>query len=224
MTIVSAFTQKDWEMVGFTDGNKESTNELSDEDIHCALLVIDAKNKLKKLKLPSALTCRGLIPLHGSIVLQQLVFPRKLLYGNAQANTSANEIIPILESILSKGNNSFMHFGLLKRHLGAEDKKKISHFMEKHKGKLGRCRRCAIVFCNGSRSQGRSCEKCGKKFCRKCAENSRCDGVEYACDLCERHLCQACSGSLRDIGRAGMACRDCIDLFLYDRMFHFLVL
>ena len=221
-TIVSAIEQDDWKLIDFRDVDEELRIKLNDDDIQGLLLVIDAKNKLTTLELPLTMTGRGLTPLRGSVVLEELLFVDDLVDSySVRFAISMKEVLSIIESILSKGypnvRNSLKRFDLLEEHLHTEDSKVMfRNFTNKHHRKLARCGSCTVVSCIGSSAigsagQGQSCEKCRKHFCKECVESSGYDGVEEPCDLCGRHLCKECSfgdASLKDVGPC-MACNDC---------------
>ena len=205
-------SQKDWETIDFEDMGEELRIKLNDEDVRVLLLAIDAKNKLKTLDwLPPTLTGHGLIPLRGSVVLENLFFVD--FHSRPQVSISMKEVLPIIESIVSKNNNSLEQFAFPEERLNGEEKEVLCKFTAKHKRKLAGCNDCNLYFCIGSDSQGHSCQKCGKKYCKECCENSGYGGTEYPCDVCNRYLCGECSGGLGCAMGGAMACTDCCNAF-----------
>lgn len=203
--IVSAFKDQKgyWEEIDFQEVEESFRSELNDEDLRRILLCIDARNTLKVMELPSTMNGHGLVPLRGSVVLEELAFHQTV---------SMKEVLTIIESIISKKKYSLTGFLVREKWLNTEDRELLHSFTEKHKGKLAGCGICPVFFCIGSDGQGRSCEKCGQQFCKKCGDESGYSGVEYPCDLCSRHLCGACSGGgLGCIAGGAMACSECAD-------------
>ncbi|KAL7523282.1 hypothetical protein ACHAXR_000106, partial [Thalassiosira sp. AJA248-18] len=63
-----------WEVLNFEDIEKSLASRLTDDDIHGVLACIDAGDHLKTLKLAGCVNIagRGLEPLRGSVVLEQI--------------------------------------------------------------------------------------------------------------------------------------------------------
>ena len=196
-------------MIDFRDVEEELRIKLNDDDIQSLLLSIDAKNKLTTLELPLTMTGRGLTPLRGSVVLEELLFVDDLVDSySVRFVISMKEVLSIIESILSNVRNSLKRFDPWRSTCV-----QLRNFTNKHHRKLARCGKCAVFSCIAIAGQGQSCEKCRKHFCKECVESSGYNGVEEPCDLCGRHLCKECSfgdASLKDIGPC-MACNDCTD-------------
>jgi len=96
----------------FGDIEKELAVKLTDEDVNCALLSIDAVNNLKTLRLTNLLNISGigLEPLRGSTMIEKIDLS---LVGDHESPDlspappiSCTEVLPILDSIIDMGGAS----------------------------------------------------------------------------------------------------------------------
>ena len=91
---------------------------MSDDDLKSVLVVIDAKNNLKTLKLTGCggIFGYGLKPLKSSIVLERIDLSRTEAYTKPvigmHTTMNLNTILPILYSIVNKTGNSLKHIQL----------------------------------------------------------------------------------------------------------------
>jgi len=92
---------------------------MSDDDLKNVLVVIDAKNNLKSLKLTncSRIFGFGLKPLKRSTVLERIDLSRAESYTKPvigmHTTMNLNTILPILLSIVNKTGNSLKHIQFL---------------------------------------------------------------------------------------------------------------
>ena len=114
--IISA-SQDSWEILDFADlFGDVVANKLTDDDIRALLVCIDAKNKVKTLRLRSCtlLVGHGLEPLRGSTVLKDIDLSQNTGYRYRQKTPfSQASILSILENILAIE-------GGLKKHLNMD--------------------------------------------------------------------------------------------------------
>ena len=112
--IISA-SQDSWETLDFSDFG-DVANKLSDDDLRALLVCIDAKNKVKTLRLGSCtlLVGHGLEPLRGSTVLKDIDLCGNTADGDGRTTPfSQASILSILENILAIE-------GGLKKHLNMD--------------------------------------------------------------------------------------------------------
>jgi len=109
------YAAKNWGILDFVDVEKSLASRLNDSDLFAILACIDAKKNLKRLSLTHCFNIvgHGLEPLRGSVILKQLDLslvrqcedPRSL--KNDAGLISQEEVVPILDDILSAGGNAF---------------------------------------------------------------------------------------------------------------------
>ncbi|KAL7547060.1 hypothetical protein ACHAWF_010381 [Thalassiosira exigua] len=110
-----------WEVLDFEDVGTRLSKKLDDDDVFALLTCIDAKKNVKRLKLAGCfnITGVGLEALRGSVVIEQIdlslakrhEFP---LFG-FKPRISWDEVVPILDSIVSKDENSLRHLQFPKK-------------------------------------------------------------------------------------------------------------
>ena len=111
----SSIVGDEWHTLDFGDIEEELAAKLSDEDIRKVLLHIDAANKVKRLFLTNCTNITGscLSPLIGCTSIEQidlsLVGPHKLPQLNPAPPLSYDQVLPILQSIISQESNSLKH-------------------------------------------------------------------------------------------------------------------
>jgi len=110
-----------WDVVDFKDIQDICGRTLTDNDIRLILLCIDGVNKIKSLKFTNCLeiTGSGLQPLTGSTVLERIDLSLVGDYQNPTINPeppiSAELVVPILNSIVEREDNSLVHIQLPKK-------------------------------------------------------------------------------------------------------------
>ncbi|KAL7545882.1 hypothetical protein ACHAWF_009236 [Thalassiosira exigua] len=216
--------------------------KLTDADVGAMLVCVDAARSLKVLKMRCCyhITGRGLSPLRGSTVLEQLIL--EPIPGNPPSIVSESEVIPILDSIVRKSDNSLTYMQLPNIWLGARSQA-LTQFLERYHGmmndKLLACSECAET-CQAANdhpwienseskygSQNYICFDCNKQFCQEC-ERTRLPGAcclcgEKACAECRKtSRCTSCNDAFcdnRSCGEHLVECEDCRELFCDTKMF-----
>ena len=176
--IISA-SQDSWETLDFSDFG-DVANKLSDDDLRALLVCIDAKNKVKTLRLGSCtlLVGHGLEPLRGSTVLKDIDLRSNTVDGQTTPFSQAS-ILSILENILDIE-------GGLKKHLNMgrdipKEWRRDSDFVQKFKQLL----RCKGTTCDAH-----------ENFLSTHANETNCLGEpSVACLTCFRSLCDVCQHS-----------------------------
>ena len=213
------YNDANWEVLGFND---IGFNELTDDDIGALLVCIDAKNKLKTLRLSYCehMNGYGLEPLIGSTVLEHID-----LRSKRKGLLSLMTTIPILDRIVGIDGNSMREV-----HLPNEWKKKhrnespLSEFLVRFNTQMSRCIQNGKVVCKQCKkviedTESSSCFTCFMCICNDCdsvieehddwvsRQNKlkRCDhcnltfcvakscGDFKACDYCNAIHCSLCS-------------------------------
>ena len=112
----SAIAGDDWDVLDFGEIEKDLATKISDEDIRCVLLSIDAVNNLKKLRLTNCINISGigLEPLRGSTIIEQinlsLVGDHESPKLDPEPPISCAEVIPILDSIIQRGEDCSLEY------------------------------------------------------------------------------------------------------------------
>lgn len=160
-----------WEVLGFND---IGFNELTDDDIGALLVCIDAKNKLKTLRLSYCehMNGYGLEPLIGSTVLEHID-----LRSKTKGLLSLMTTIPILDRIIDIDGNSLREI-----HVPNEWKKKhrnespLSEFLVRFNTQINRCIQSGTVVCKQCKKVIEATESSSCFICFKCICND-CDSV-----------------------------------------------
>ncbi|KAL7447822.1 hypothetical protein ACHAWC_000131, partial [Mediolabrus comicus] len=103
----SSVAGSDWDTLDFGDIEKDLATRLSDEDISSVLQLIDAVNKLKRLRLTNCtkITGSGLEPLRGSTIIEQIDLSLAADGENPRFDIdppiSCETVLPILDSIIT---------------------------------------------------------------------------------------------------------------------------
>lgn len=205
--IISA-SQDSWETLDFANFGDVVANKLTDDDIRAILVCIDAKNKVKILRLRSCtlLVGHGLEPLRGSTVLEDIDLSQTTGYIFIETTPfSQASILSILENILDIE-------GGLQKHLNMDrdipkEWRKDSEFVQNLKqlllskgtceahdmncsGELVACLTCFRSFCDiYQHTDGHwinTCDKCGVTMC-----DDSCENFAY-CDGCDTTFCSVC--------------------------------
>lgn len=131
-----------WNVLDFGTIRRALTAKLNDDDIRAVLVVIDARNKLKRLMLTNCLPVTyALQPLQGSIVLEQLDLDKN------QQSLSVEAIVPFLVSIIDNHANSLKHI-TLPEVWAQRTSSSLDRFLRRYNGMLD-YRRFNCAGCNG---------------------------------------------------------------------------
>ena len=198
--------QSGWEKLDFSDHP-----DLTDNDLHQLLVLIDAKNTLKILRLNNChnIIGHGLEPLSGSTVLERV----HLFDGDTKKRRlELDIIIPILESILDSTENPRMD---LVKNITSELEIYENHrsptlidFLLKLNQLLlnGHCDLCV----EGNEPVERcelACLSCFKRHCGDCWRNYS-DRI-LKCDKCELMWCRECDEFSECIECESIYCSNC---------------
>ena len=199
-----------WDILDFEDiGDIE--RRLSDDDIAAILHCINAKQTVKGLKLAWCvnITGRGLNPLQGSVVLEQidvsLVGKHQWPEHSLQSMMKVDVVLPILDSILAANGCVLKHIQFPRKWLGyyrivdQEEVRRMNQFQERYNRSLND-RRLSCAGCDrimiGEQwlapdlRQKHMCYVCLKPFCRDC-ENG--DNIRCCASSCQKYYCRDCS-------------------------------
>ena len=189
----------------YHDPNSYTTHklDLDDIDLKAILVCIDARNNVKYLCLNECIniTGRGLKPLAGSSVIQQidlsLVFKIDKREDMEQISLCEGIVLPILHSIIEGDSSSLRHVQMpLKWRNGKSNE--LSQFMEVYNDRLEGmdliCR-CFNECGMGMHKQGErygiqtaTCSKCLECFCNE----DDCDEELNYCPHRQTYLCSDC--------------------------------
>ena len=203
-------------------------DKLSDEDLRALLLIIDAKNTLKTLRIGGCtqIVGHGLEPLRESTVLQCLSLPR---LGNGVENAlSIDIVIPIVVNIikgpLDRLNELWWWIERVLKNLPdgwlreqsqietsplCEALTNISQMLHGEEN--------ALCSCGNPFIRASSCNNCGDTFCDNCEEDmAECRGCQsFYCSVCAQLddidaalECpnDGCDNKLLDIGKFCFGC------------------
>ena len=189
-----------WDVLDFVNIEKDFTNKLTDVDVGAILVCIDAKNKLRRLRLTNCLwfVGHGLDPLRGSVALEQFDASKSSL-----SLLSKEAIIPILDSIIDADGNSLRRLDLPEEwNKGkARNEPPLSEFFAKF-NELMLNEELKCVHCDqlcGGDGNNLSCQVCFKnRNCAGCVESGDIpmwdDDYLFvrSCDHCDLMLCSSC--------------------------------
>jgi hypothetical protein len=214
-----------WETLDFEDIEKYLATKLVDADIFAVLRSINAKDLLRKLKLTGCVNIigGGLMPLTGSIVLEQidlrLTKKHEDPYALQKLIVSHEIVLPILESILAAPGCVLKHitFPLKWLRFPEEWARMLDEFGERYNQQLNN-RRFSCAECNenmegeewittdgsSSRFQEKVCYDCLRPFCSDCGP-----GFVSFCTSCNKHYCRDCSTVTECRECDGSWCKDC---------------
>lgn len=184
---------------------------LSDVVLKACLICIDARSKLRSLKLTGCtnLSGRGLEPLRGSVVLGRIDLTHDSLL---ETSLTTSLVLPILSTIVerrSSPDQGFMRVRL-PRKWKEEKSEDLTQFLENYDrilksltAEFQTCGReeCYQICSVGIHTSGErygaitgTCDECQECFCSD-ASDAGCEGeepwVDY-CDVCEKYLCSDC--------------------------------
>ena len=196
---IAALGRHQWDVLDFGDVDKALASRLCDNDIHAVLLLTDAVNRTRILRISNCTNITGscLEPLRGSLSLEKIDLS---LVGDNQSpkispppSISFTHVLPILDSIIQRGNNRLSHiqFPHISRDIvlgRSSDSTDFRHFvtrynqMWKKRGVVG-CAKCNadINACSDSNklnsnrwmhifgTQFNTCYSCMKHYCDDCS-------------------------------------------------------
>ena len=192
--VISLSTNEYWDTLDFADIG-DLAARLTDEHIRSLLLVIDANNNLKKLRLTGCTNFvgHGLEPLRESVVLEHICIDLSL------ERMSTVVVTPILDSIIETEGNSLREMEIHNIH-HAENDSSLRKFLVKFNTLLSfgdkNCSSCEEE--NNRRVRrgeeqitvqpaSNTCFQCFRRTCDDCNE----DGISWlqTCDHCELTFC-----------------------------------
>lgn len=212
----SAIVGGQWDALDFGHIEKELASKISDHDIRGVLLCIDAVNTVKKLRLTNCIniTGVGLEPLRGSAIIEQidlsLVGDHESSDLNPEPPILCNEVLPILDSIIERGECDLKHLQFPKvwrkeRNTESEFHAFLTRYNRYLVNRDVSCLKCNNYLAGGVNqmsqigrdeyeygSQTYTCYDCIAHYCHNCED----DGVYYissVCKKCERCYCSNCS-------------------------------
>jgi hypothetical protein len=151
----SILSSSDWGSLNFGEIEKSLASKLTDDDMYAILACIDAGSNLKRLSLAGCIniTGKGLEPLSGSIVLEQIDLSLVALHENPfmpKSLISETAVLPILDSIVGAVGSSLRHLQLPKKFCERKTRKMIC-FLERYDELLKSCNRtCSIAQCGAN--------------------------------------------------------------------------
>ena len=146
--------------------------KLSDDDLSAVLIRIDAASNVESLYLSWChfLTGRGLEPLSGSTALRRIdisLAGRKSSNVDVQCALELGAVLPVLESIVAKGDNKLCHIQFPKEWRDSEydsEYESLRRFIASYNDMLSRtAHKCCQ--CNALSSKSRHCTNCKDANC-----------------------------------------------------------
>lgn len=125
-------SERNWEVFDFVGVEKKVANNLNDDDVADILVCIDAVNKVKRFLLTGCIGIagRGMEPLRGSVVLEQIDLSLVKKHENPikpgrPPLISEAVVLSILDSIVDADGNSLKHIQLPRKWLFFGDEMRI---------------------------------------------------------------------------------------------------
>lgn len=193
----AVLSSTDSDNLDFADVEEPLASRVDDDDLRAALLCMNAREKLKRLKLTNCtnVTGRGLEPLSGSSVLEQIHLSplrRKTEKetGNSDILVSEEAVLPILESIVDVQGSSLKLLDLPAEFLDSPTPR-LTAFLGRYDMLLRSrgyvCNTCGGVCEVSSRwyagfLQKHTCYSCNQFFCDTDEDECR----VYSCEKCKR--------------------------------------
>ena len=223
-TIISS---TNWNELDFSDIEKSLAAKLSDDDIDKMLKSIDAVNNLKILKLAGCvnITGIGLDLLRSSIAIQQidmsLVRMHEVPLIEPEPLLSEDVVLPILDSIVSRGRRSSLKQLELPKKWRMEQSTQLDQFLRRYEQYLTNkryyCSKCnrndvmgdmALMHGHpGHGTQCNTCSQCVQHFCNEC--NNVGNEQSRWCSKCEKEYCQNCVANYRCGSCSWEYCQKC---------------
>jgi len=231
--VIILSNQSGWEKLNFSDHP-----DLTEKDLHQLLVLIDAKNTLKVLRLNDCqnITGHGLKSLRGSTVLERV----HLFDGDSKkSRLELDIIIPILDSAINLDladlvNKIKINQELLNGHcdICVEGNEPVERcdlaclscfkchcgdcWTEDNNECILKCDKCELMWCREC-DDFAECYSCDSVFCSDCAEDVDVDAAfacsEYVCkrkyDGQRRPLCLKCRSERMD---TDTSCGECLAL------------
>ena len=200
-----------WESIDFGEFGGIRGKNLKDDDIAGVLACINARKHLKALKIRRCvnITGRGLQPLSGSLVLEQIDLTHKLLGPEKDISAlSESFVLPVLDSIINIPRNTFtlVHFPEHWREAQSPELHTLlidyERLLESRRNPCWKCNSLDRYVDWMHRDQRLSfgiqdntCYKCLKFFCYECTTGDEDDPDHLmlcACCQCKDSYCDDC--------------------------------
>lgn len=216
--IISSST---WDgVINFEELEESLAERLTDDDVYSLLVLCDAPNKLKRLRLASCMgiSGKGLEVLRGSVVVEQIVLGHHLEAADYRI------VLPVLHSIIEAEGATLKHIQLPWEWRGGDDEElsmRSEEFRQAYSSFLARNPACSNCSNNDPwylssdpyllQGQNNACWVCLKSFCTNTDDddiddhNRGCNVKE--CPNCKNYFCANCSGCNDCYGR--QECSDC---------------
>lgn len=204
---ITALNGYNRDTLDFADVETDLASRLSDYDVHAVLIIIDAANRLKTLRLSHCTNITGscLEPLRGSLVLEKIDLS---LVGDNESPKiemdptahlpimSFEHILPILDSIIHRNGNSLGHIQfphisraiVLGKYPGSSEFRQfVTRYNEmwKKRGVIG-CSKCHADI-----------NACGDTTYMHSNRWMHIFGIQFnTCYGCTRHFCDDCSSKV----------------------------
>ena len=234
----SAIVGNQWDTLDFGEIEKELAAKLSDSDIKEVLLCMDAFNKLKRLKLTNCTNIigAGLMPLRGSVVIEQIDFSVAGEHQNSDLEPPISPdivVLFILDSIIAREGCALKHlqFPSMWREEPSADSE-FHAFIVRYDEMRRNQRTVRCLECNRSLPRDghkwigtyteedyhyygihwNTCYGCLKHYCYGCDIDGDPEGdMLKECDTCRRDYCRGCSEMTECSGCESYICNDCCD-------------
>lgn len=184
------------------------------------LVCANAVNNVKKLKLRYCfgITGRGLEPLRGSTVLEEIVLERVMCSDSNMKTSIISEaaVIPILDSIVEKSGNSLKQISLPKiwcRQPNPVLDQFLLRFNQMMNNRQLPCSVCAEAVRGTDQNpwinnngpnyglQNHTCRDCKKQFCMNCEGTN----MPHFCGYCQKKVCTGCR-TIRNCAGCNVGC------------------
>ena len=199
---IRTLTGYQWDTLDFGDLENDLASRLSDHDVHAVLIIIDAANRLRTLKLSHCTNITGscLEPLRGSVVLEKIDLS---LVGDNEspkispAPLSFDHVLPILDSIIQKGSNRLTHiqFPHMSRAIAlgkypgsSEFRQFVTRYNDMFKKR--------VIGCSNSKCNA-NINACGSNAWMHSNRWMHIFGIQFnTCYGCTRHYCDDCASKV----------------------------
>ena len=210
--VIASTANEGWETLDFADVG-DLAARLNDSDLHALLLVIDAKNKMKRISLTGCnnIVGHGLEPLRESVVLEHICIPLPL------GRMSTAVVTPIIDSIIETEGNTLREIDI-SNIVNAQLELPLRTFLAKFNNLLyfgnKECFGCdqpASMVCFEC-FKG-SCEDCniddGSILCCSCCDLTFCENGHGGIECCKCFAAFNCNRCARNVESTAMVCRRC---------------
>lgn len=194
------------DIVTFNDCDNFCASTFSDFDLKQILVLIDAVNHLKILRLCGCtqIEGHGLEPLRGSTVIEKLDISIRYRFERWDENSSKfrispGAIVPILNSILDADGSRLKHIQFPNF---SEEDDAFSQLLARYNNLAIKCDKCKVVDVDRGLSieefngiEGRTCYECDKHYCSDCQRviARRLFGNSFrTCKNCRKATCPDC--------------------------------